>query len=1605
MLLARFPKLPLSTLTMKKLSVLFDGVAFCFCFCAFGFSASASMFWDPTGTALTTTGNGSWEGLVWATNGVPTNAPIAFVEGSFVVFSVTGEGATAITCTANADHTFAGIFNGGTGGATTCANLVINGTGILSFSGIQGLSTSSGGFTTISNVLAGTGTLQNGSSGQLFLNGVNTFSGGVNVAATGLINFNNPSSFGTGPINWNSGGSGGAFVVEGSSAITIPNNFVVNANYSYNLVGNTAGVTYSGNWNLNANTISLGSGGSVNNMNILSGLISGSGGVGRQSQATAGIIKYTGANIYTGKSSIQSGITSVSSINSVANPPQQISSNMGKPSSAANGAISFGSAGNGGTLLYTGPGETTDRIIDLAGTTGGGTIQNDGTGPLVFTSDLNATNTGIKTLTLTGANTGNNTFSGKIANGSSTVAVTKGGAGTWILSGANTHSGGTTLSSGGGRLNLASASALGTGTFTIGGNSTFDNTTGSDLTVANAFALTGGSPTYAGSANNMTINGAVNVNNNRTITVSANTLTLGSTITQDATPRNFTKAGAGTLLLASGAAYSGNTTVSGGSLVIGGSGQMGAGNYTGTIADNATFNYSSSAAQTLAGVISGTGAVIQNGPGTLTLSAANAYSGATTVSAGTLDISASGSLSASPITVANGATLQLDSSTGLGSAVNLLLNSGSPVVNLNYVGTDQIQLLSFDGGATFVAAGIYGSIGSGATFQDARFTGPGLLAVLSQSTTAVSPSANPATYGDIVTLTATVSGSGPTPTGTVSFKEGATIIGTQTLDGTGNATLSTNGFSAATHSITVVYGGDITYAPSTSPVLALVVNKAALSVTANNQNKVYGQTVTFGAGGTAFGSSGLQNGDTIGSVTLTCAGGDPTAPISGSPYTITPSAATGGTFKANNYTITYNTASLTVNPAILTVTATGLLVYGSDPTNAVYSPQYATLQGTDTVAVIAGSANFSTDATSSNYVGSNYVAHVVDTGTLSSPNYTFAPGPDGFLTITNRPLTVTNIIAQDKVYDGTATATLDVSGAGLNGLVNGDETSVTLVSTSATGTFADRNVGLGKTVSVSGLTTAGDLGTNYFLIQPTTTANISKLFVTVTAVTDTKIYDGTTSSAGAPVATPPIAPGDTASFSQAFDTKNAGTGKTLSPSGFVDDSNDGVNYNLTFASVTTGTISPKSITVTAVSDTKAYDGTPASSAVPGISPALITGDTPNFSEIFDNKNAGTGKTLFPQGSVNDGNSGGNYAVSFVNDTTGVITALPITVTAVSDTKVYDGTTNSTATPTVTPALVSGDTSEFSEAYDTKNVGTGKTLIPGGQARDGNGGLNYSVTFVNDTTGVITQMPITVTAVATTKAYDGTTSSAGDPTISPFLGVGDIANFSQTYDTKNIGTDKTLTPAGSVNDGNSGANYSVTFFNNTHGIIIPLTTTNILVSSGNPSELTTNVTFTVTVVGVPPATEIPPGQVVFSANGLHFATNTLVAGTTSAQISSLPLGTNTITTIYFGNGNFASSVGSLDQVVVQTNFTYSTTNIFLGIANNNDGTFTLSLLGTPGSQYYIISSPDAALPLNGWTVVGDSTNTASSPDGFWSYHVVVSNDLPAFFRSVAIHPAP
>jgi Bacterial Ig-like domain (group 3)/Autotransporter beta-domain len=151
---------------------------------------------------------------------------------------------------------------------------------------------------------------------------------------------------------------------------------------------------------------------------------------------------------------------------------------------------------------------------------------------------------------------------------------------------------------------------------------------------------------------------------------------------------------------------------------------------------------------------------------------------------------------------------------------------------------------------------------------DTKFAGS-TSPVLTQSvgqggtTTTIVSSVNPSTFGQPVIFTATVNGSGGNPTGPVTFKDGANVIGTGTLNGNGQATLATSSLSAGNHAITAVYGGDSTFSGSTSPVLSQVVNMAATTTTlASSANPVEARKpVTFTA--TVTSSSGTPTGTVL----------------------------------------------------------------------------------------------------------------------------------------------------------------------------------------------------------------------------------------------------------------------------------------------------------------------------------------------------------------------------------------------------------------------------------------------------------------------------------------------------------------------------------------------------------------------------------------------------------------------------------------------------------------------------------------------------------------------------------------------------------------------
>jgi fibronectin-binding autotransporter adhesin len=272
-------------------------------------------------------------------------------------------------------------------------------------------------------------------------------------------------------------------------------------------------------------------------------------------------------------------------------------------------------------------------------------------------------------------------------------SLTKAGAGTLTLAGANTYNGGTTL--GAGSLNINNSQALGSSMFTIAGTSTIDNTTADPVTLSsNNPQVWNANFTFVGTQDLNLGNGPVTLGGNRTVTVNAKTLTVGGVIDGS---YSLTKAGAGTLVLSGANTYSGATTVNAGSLVLqnenallrsifsGGAGTLA---FDSTISSHAFAFGGLSGSSNLelrdndlnpvalkvgyygvpvsySGSLSGSGSLTKIGASGLTLSGVNSYTGGTTIVAGTLTLSASGSIDTSQfIDVMSGSVFRVSAKTG-----------------------------------------------------------------------------------------------------------------------------------------------------------------------------------------------------------------------------------------------------------------------------------------------------------------------------------------------------------------------------------------------------------------------------------------------------------------------------------------------------------------------------------------------------------------------------------------------------------------------------------------------------------------------------------------------------------------------------------------------------------------------------------------------------------------------------------------------------------------------------------------------------------------------------------------------------------------------------
>ena len=220
--------------------------------------------------------------------------------------------------------------------------------------------------------------------------------------------------------------------------------------------------------------------------------------------------------------------------------------------------------------------------------------------------------------------------------------------------------------------------------FTTAGNSTittksggftefFDNSTGGlarfivNGTGELNFSFTTG-PNADGQISAGSIEGSGNVfiGPNNTLSVGGNNLsTEFSGVIADNCgcspgPGALNKVGIGTLILSGANTYTGGTTISGGTLQLGNGGTTGS--ILGDVVDNGVLAFNHSDTFTFGGLISGSGQVMQLGPGTLALSNANAYSGGTTVAGGALSMGADNNIGTGPLALLNGSGLSFSNS-------------------------------------------------------------------------------------------------------------------------------------------------------------------------------------------------------------------------------------------------------------------------------------------------------------------------------------------------------------------------------------------------------------------------------------------------------------------------------------------------------------------------------------------------------------------------------------------------------------------------------------------------------------------------------------------------------------------------------------------------------------------------------------------------------------------------------------------------------------------------------------------------------------------------------------------------------------------------------
>jgi len=331
--------------------------------------------------------------------------------------------------------------------------------------------------------------------------------------------------------------------------------------------------------------------------------------------------------------------------------------------------------------------------------------------------------------------------------------------------------------------------------------------------------------------------------------------------------------------------------------------------------------------------------------------------------------------------------------------------------------------------------------------------------------------------------------------------------------------------------------------------------------------------------------------------------------------------------------------------------------------------------------------------------------------------------------------------------------------------------------------------------------------------------------VSYTGTVDPRAYDGSLSASISNVQVVPGVSGDQQSvagvYTGTFGDKNAGTGKTVllsivqAPA--ITDSTGHPVYGYNLSGTLTGDITPAVLTANVTAANKVYDATTTATMNVSNVLGLVGSETVGVSATgnFSDKNVGTGKLVTAGYVLSDGSNGGlasNYQFSGSEIPPADITPAPITFTATALNKVYDTTINATVnnigiTPLGSDQLT---VNAGSALFSDKNVGTAKTVFLSGFSLGGADAANYTLQNPVNLTADITPAPISFTATAQNKAYDGTTTATLVNIGFRPLGSDAVTlnNGSAAFADKNAGTAKNVNTSGFSLSGLDAGNYQL-----------------------------------------------------------------------------------------------------------------------------------------------------------------------------------------------------